>query len=131
MERFKKEQKTNKPTSKWVLLREFFGAFFGWVFQLPALVICLRLVSVLFPFFFQNELCKNTVKEGFLHRTFLMREGKKCRKNWTQSYARYIQGQCTSGASGILYFSKGKDEDKVRLSPVIVSLSFVIGILKD
>ncbi|KAK7070929.1 hypothetical protein SK128_012126, partial [Halocaridina rubra] len=60
-----------------------------------------------------SDFSNNIVKEGFLHRTFLMREGKKCRKNWTQSYVRYIKGQWNSGSSGLLYFTKSnKDEDK-------------------
>ncbi|XP_071548059.1 uncharacterized protein [Panulirus ornatus] len=58
------------------------------------------------------ESSENIVKEGFLHRTFLLRDGKKVRKNWTQSYARYIVGTFNSGSSGLLYFSKTKDEDK-------------------
>ncbi|XP_066943333.1 uncharacterized protein [Macrobrachium rosenbergii] len=59
-----------------------------------------------------SELIENTKKEGFLHRTFIMREGKKCRKNWTHSYVRYIPVHFRSGASGVLHFSKTKDEDK-------------------
>ncbi|XP_071548060.1 uncharacterized protein [Panulirus ornatus] len=59
-----------------------------------------------------QESSENIVKEGFLHRTFLLRDGKKVRKNWTQSYARYIVGTFNSGSSGLLYFSKTKDEDK-------------------
>ncbi|KAG7170943.1 Rho GTPase-activating protein 27-like [Homarus americanus] len=53
-----------------------------------------------------------TVKEGFLYRTFLLREGKKVRKNWTQSYARYLMANFDKGYNGLLYFSKTKDEDK-------------------
>ncbi|XP_068231658.1 uncharacterized protein [Palaemon carinicauda] len=59
-----------------------------------------------------SELTPNTEKEGFLHRTFIMREGKKCRKNWTNSYVRYIRVPFKSGASGVLHFSKTKDDDK-------------------
>ncbi|XP_045585070.1 uncharacterized protein [Procambarus clarkii] len=58
------------------------------------------------------ELSANIVKEGFLHRTFFLRDGKKVRKNWTQSYVRFIVGAFNSGSSGLLYFSKTKDEDK-------------------
>lgn len=67
-----------------------------------------------FVFSQQQGLSENIVKEGFLHRTFLLRDGKKVRKNWTQSYARFIVGTFNSGSSGFVYFSKTKDEDKVR-----------------
>ncbi|XP_042218533.1 uncharacterized protein LOC121863788 isoform X7 [Homarus americanus] len=59
-----------------------------------------------------ENLQEYTVKEGFLYRTFLLREGKKVRKNWTQSYARYLMANFDKGYNGLLYFSKTKDEDK-------------------
>ncbi|XP_042862271.1 rho GTPase-activating protein 12-like isoform X2 [Penaeus japonicus] len=58
------------------------------------------------------ELSKHIVKEGFLQRTFLLKEGKKVRKNWTSSYARYIVSSFNSGSQGLIHFSKTKDDDK-------------------
>ncbi|XP_063607320.1 serine/arginine repetitive matrix protein 2-like isoform X4 [Penaeus indicus] len=58
------------------------------------------------------ELSKNIVKEGFMQRTFLLKEGKKVRKNWTSSYARYIVSSFNSGSQGLIHFSKTKDDDK-------------------
>nr|XP_027234893.1 rho GTPase-activating protein 27-like isoform X1 [Penaeus vannamei] len=58
------------------------------------------------------ELSKNIVKEGFLQRTFILKEGKKVRKNWTSSYARYIVSSFNSGSQGLIHFSKTKDDDK-------------------
>ncbi|KAK4320023.1 hypothetical protein Pmani_009092 [Petrolisthes manimaculis] len=59
-----------------------------------------------------SELKEYTEKEGFVQRTFLMREGKKVRKNWTSSYVRFINREFDSGATGILYFSKSRDDEK-------------------
>ena len=61
----------------------------------------------------QPQLSDSTMREGFLHRTFLMRDGRKVRKNWTNSYTRYIVHSFDSECSGILYFSKNKDDEKV------------------
>ncbi|XP_045123638.1 rho GTPase-activating protein 12-like isoform X3 [Portunus trituberculatus] len=59
-----------------------------------------------------SELSDRTLREGFLHRTFLMRDSKKVRKNWTHSYTRYIVHSFNNGCSGILYFTKNKDDEK-------------------
>ncbi|KAG0722309.1 Rho GTPase-activating protein 12 [Chionoecetes opilio] len=59
-----------------------------------------------------SELSDSIVREGFIHRTFLMRDGKKVRKNWTHSYTRYIVRAFNAGCSGILYFTKTKDDEK-------------------
>lgn len=58
------------------------------------------------------ELSDRIVKDGFLHRTFLMRDNKKVRKNWTNSYTRYIVHSFNKDCSGILYFTKNKDDEK-------------------
>ncbi|MPC10106.1 Rho GTPase-activating protein 12 [Portunus trituberculatus] len=60
----------------------------------------------------EAEFCDRTLREGFLHRTFLMRDSKKVRKNWTHSYTRYIVHSFNNGCSGILYFTKNKDDEK-------------------
>ena len=57
-----------------------------------------------------------------MNRTFYMRAGKKMRKNWSQSYVRYIQQSFSSGSSGALLISKNKDDDKVR---ILFELSFI------
>ncbi|XP_063868935.1 uncharacterized protein LOC135104997 isoform X3 [Scylla paramamosain] len=59
-----------------------------------------------------SELSDRILREGFLHRTFLMRDSKKVRKNWTHSYTRYIVHSFSNGCSGILYFTKNKDDEK-------------------
>lgn len=59
-----------------------------------------------------HEFSDSIKREGFLHRTFYTRDGKKLRKNWTHSYARYIEHPINSGSTAFLYFSKTKDVEK-------------------
>ncbi|XP_076036725.1 uncharacterized protein LOC143022420 isoform X4 [Oratosquilla oratoria] len=63
------------------------------------------------------EMIVNTRHEGFLRRTWFMKDGKKQRKNWANMYVRYIPGTFIEGSNGLLFLTRNKnfeDDKKVE-----------------